>query len=167
MGGKVWGFQEQLTFGEAQQAALQGVYHRPTLVYAGREYDLLDDTAARIEVKTESRSLSASPNFFFERWRSLEPHKAGGPWQALQNAATQYVIWVPADGVYFVFEDIALLCRVTQMLAEKLVAKEHIIRNRGWSASGWALPRGGVLAACGKTVTAYRVVRGKGEMFHV
>ncbi len=167
MSGKVWGFREQLAFGEKQQSALQDVYHRPTLVYAGREYDLLDDTAARIEVKTESRSLSASPNFFFERWRSLEPRKPGGAWQALQNAATQYVIWVPADGIYFVFSDIALLCRVVTAVAEKLVAKEHIIRNRGWAASGWALPRGEILAACGPTVTTYRVVRGKGEVFHV
>ncbi len=164
---KVWSFQKQLAFGEAQQEAFRAVYHRPTLVYDGREYDLLDDKAARIELKTESRSLADSPNFFFERWRSLEPKKAGGPWQAMQNAATVFIIWVPKDGVYFVFTDIPWLCRAVVAVAEKLVAKEHVIRNRGWAASGWALPRESILEACKGRVQAYRVVNGTGVPFDV
>ena len=138
---KTWEFNKQLKTGEAGERLLQEVYHRPTLVYDGREHDLLDNLCNRIEVKTETRKLEDTPNFFMEYVRNLETGAKGGPWQAMHNGSNHFVIFFPASGVYFLFENIMALCREVMQYASKNKLEPHIIKNTSWSASGYVIPR--------------------------
>jgi hypothetical protein len=137
----VWSFKKQLELGEAAEARLRCIYHRPTEDYIGREHDFLDEAGNRIEVKSEMRTLDSTANFFIEYMRDIEKEKRGGPWQAMQAGSNHFVIFFVTDDTYFIFEDIPALCREILAWSKKTNAKLKIIRNRGWAASGWAVPR--------------------------
>lgn len=134
-------FREQLKKGQDAEAELLASYHRPVLKYDGREFDLIDNKANRIEVKTEFRTLDATKNFFIEVSGNVERGKPGGPWQAALNGATHFVIYHPLDAVYFLCSDIPALCQAVTDWAGQSGAKLKLIRNKGWTGSGYAVPR--------------------------
>jgi len=153
----VFDFRTQLAKGHAAEDELLRSYHRPALRFDGREFDLIDNRANRIEVKTEFRSLSSTANFFIEFQGNVEKAKPGGPWSAMQNGANVFVIYFPTDGVYFLTEDVPALVREVTAWARETKAELKIIRNKTWTGSGYAVPR----VRLAGLLRCFRIVDGK------
>lgn len=133
---KIFQFHKQLKTGDAGEQWLLQNYDRPLRLYEGREFDFYDDLNRRVELKTETRSLEDSPNFFIERWSDISKKKPGGPWQSVDKADVLVYLFLPSQ-TYFVFDSIPLL--ISEIEERKLTLKE--IQNKGFTAGGFVVKR--------------------------
>lgn len=102
----------------------------------GRTHDLInDETGETVEIKTETRTLTETPNIFVERWSSIQSQKPGGPWQ---SKAEYFVFYFEKDNRFFIYNRAELIERV-----EALVSKLKLISvpNRTYTTQGYAVPR--------------------------
>ena len=130
-------FGAQLRVGDRGEQWLSSNYHELLTPYAPHDYDFVDAQGRPLELKTESRSLSDTPNFFVERWSDLDKQKPGGPWQSLDKGVQVLVYLFYPSQTYFVFEDIPVL--IDTIISLDL--KPKIIQNVRYRASGFVVPR--------------------------
>ncbi len=121
-----------------------------------RRWDLIKTTRpfARVEVKTDSYPLQASPNFFMERKTYV--YKGGytlqgGPWRAEKDGVDILVYLFsnggtadePGEPVAFWFDFGVIPQVVTRIeeLIESKQAKYRRVRSGGCSAQGYLVPR--------------------------
>src|SRR6185312_12765516 len=91
----------------------------------------------KLEVKTESRSLSQTENFFFERYSNYEKRTPGGVFQALEHEALLYS--------HFFIKDLTLFLFFTKALAAHLEHRDEseliMIKNPTYNTAGYKVPR--------------------------
>jgi len=138
--GRMFHFGAQLSKGRQGEELL--LAHWPCKVWRHEELkgpDFIDAQDRVIELKTDSYSLDATPNFFIERWSSVEDKKPGGPWQAAAKGCNCFVYLYASDRRWFVFESLPHLLAELNALTPDL--QPVSIRNRGWTTQGYKIPR--------------------------
>lgn len=134
-------FRTDLARGQVGEALFHKQFPHLTRL-SGREADFIDEnTGATYEIKTDSRSLAATPNFFMERWSDLEKQKPGGPWQALGKGITYFVYMFPVSNAIYIF-DTATLVTALELLESP---NKRNIANRTWTTQGWLVPRSEII----------------------
>lgn len=132
---KVFDFKEQLSIGQKGEELFHVTY--PELIRTdGRCGDFITPDGYIVELKCDS--YSGSPNFFMERYSSIDSEKLGGPWQSQQGKVTDFVYYFVAEGIIYWFNVDQLVKWLDEHSKEYPV---RIIRNRGWSAKGYLVPR--------------------------
>ena len=105
---------------------------------SGRKGDFIGFTKKLIELKTDTRSIDATPNFFIERFSSLAREAPGGPWQSSEHGVYYFVYLFVKEGVIYWFE----LDKLLQHLeANEKEYQKRYIRNVAWTALGYLVPR--------------------------
>ena len=125
----------------------------------GFDYDFVcGTTGTGIEIKTDFYSLDGTPNFFMERFSDLEAQTPGGPWQALEKGARDFVYFYIPSLIYYTFETQALVERLETIIPE---LKPFDVRNTKHITQGYRVARALIedLAA----VTKLRVVKDEGD----
>ena len=130
-------FNRQLKIGDQGEAWLFENYHTPLTRYEPHAYDFVDHLGRPLELKTESRSLESTPNFFIERWSDMDKKKPGGPWQSIEKGVEVLVYLFLPSQTYFVFDSLPLLIHTV----EELDLKPKVIQNVRYRASGFVVPR--------------------------
>lgn len=155
MSDTVFDFDKQLAIGDAGEEFLR--QQHPSLCLAPedeRKYDLYcSDYHTTIELKTDTYRHDKTPNFFMEReTRSSGVAKDGGPWRALADGVDYFVYMFvkPTPVAYWWCELKALVDWLDDWIAVKR-RYVHRIRNKGWEARGFLVPR--------KEVPGYREIR--------
>lgn len=130
-------FKTQLKVGDKGEQWLLENYHEPLTPFEGRAYDFVDQHGRPLELKTETRSITDTPNFFIERWSDVDKKKPGGPWQSIEKGVEVLVYLFYPSQTYFVFDSLSLLIKNI----EDRNLKEKLIINRGYTASGYVVRR--------------------------
>lgn len=147
---KTFGWEEQLDIGHSGEQLLLHGYHEPLVFASVLTYDFRGVTDGRkIELKTDTFSMSETPNFFMERWsRDDEKRHPGGPWRARRSRVDTFVYLFIRDGIYFEFRDIKALCSKLDEWIDATGAKERRIRNKHFVTVGYTVPRDILLDLC-------------------
>lgn len=103
----------------------------------GRKGDILAPDG-KIELKTDFYPMTSTPNFFIERYSSVEVLSPGGPWQAKAHGCKYFVYYYTVDGYGYIFETDSLIKQL-----EKLENnfKPVEVRNKKWTTIGYKVPR--------------------------
>lgn len=139
----VFDFNEQIKLGRVGERLL--LKHWPDAVRRNADIkgvDFIDLHGRKIELKSDSYPMAKTPNFFFERFSSIESQSPGGPWQAVAKGATVLVYLFTKDRTWFVFEDLPRLLIELNALTRELPLKR--VPNKGWVTGGYAVPRANV-----------------------
>jgi hypothetical protein len=140
MSGRTFDFKKQLSIGKEGERQFLAAYHSPLVSTDGRKNDFLRVTdSKKVELKTDSYRMDATPNFFMERWSSVEDKKPGGPFQSLKNKTDVYCYLYVNDRCYFEFSEIPRLVQELEILTRKM--RPTPVRNRGWTTVGYKIPR--------------------------
>jgi hypothetical protein len=131
-------FKDSLIKGQAGEALfLQYMPHLQKL--DGRQSDFVDSlTGERYELKTDSYDPARTPNMFIEHYSDVSREKPGGPLQALAHGSTYWCYFFPKALTCYIFVTSHLLEALPRLTAD---LELKLIRNRGWTTSGWAVPR--------------------------
>lgn len=141
---KTFDFKTQLRVGDEGERWLLENYHEPLTPFEGRAYDFVDQHGRPLELKTESRSLEDTPNFFIERWSDMDAQKPGGPWQSIEKGVQVLVYLFYPSQTYFVFDSLPLV--IKNIEDRKLTPK--VIFNRGYRAAGYVVKRDTLAHLC-------------------
>jgi hypothetical protein len=155
-----YSFADQLKVGEWGEATLLEYYPHPLVPLAPAD-GLVGGLKARrkadfwrvsdgglVEVKTDTWSMDATPNFFMERYSDREKQSPGGPWRALQDGISSFVYLFPKDRTWFEFQDLRSLCGLLDELIASKQAKKRTIPNRTWITEGWLVARDKLTNLC-------------------
>lgn len=105
-----------------------------------RKIDFILGDGQTVELKTDTYEMDKTPNFFMEMFGSVDESKIGGPWRAMQDGVNLFVYYFPKNKTFFWFKTEVLCKRLDSLVASgRFQPKE--IRNKGWSARGYAIPR--------------------------
>lgn len=100
------------------------------------------NTGAKIELKTDMYGMQKTPNFFIERYSSVEVGSPGGPWQAAQHGCEYFVYWYAADQVGFVWRTADLVKQLEAIMGQ---LKPVEVRNKRWTTVGFKVPRSALI----------------------
>jgi len=103
----------------------------------GRKGDILAPDG-KIELKTDFYPMSQTPNFFIERYSSIEVLSPGGPWQAKAHGCKYFVYYYTSDkqGFVFLVDDL-----IVQLEKVENSLKPIQVRNKKWTTVGYKVPR--------------------------
>ena len=102
--------------------------------------DFIDkELGYKVELKTDYHPIESTPNFFIERYSSIEAKSDGGPWQAFNKGALWYVYRFNNHNTYYWI----LLSKLSIYLLEKITknSKLKIIANERYSTAGYLVKR--------------------------
>lgn len=103
----------------------------------GRKGDIVAPDG-KIELKTDFYPMTTTPNFFIERFSSVEVLSPGGPWQAAAHGCKYFVYYYTTAGYGYIF-DTQDLVQQLEKLEGKLKPIE--VKNRRWTTIGYKVPR--------------------------
>lgn len=90
-----------------------------------------------VELKTDDYPMESTANFFME----ITSHgKLGGPYRAHQDNVDFFVYYFIKNRTFFWFDTKTLVPRIDELIKSNRF-KIKSIRNKGWTAEGYALPR--------------------------
>lgn len=102
-------------------------------------------TGDKFELKSEYYSINRTKNFFIEHYSVLDKKTLGGPWQAKAKGIRLYGhFFLNADldkYSLFAFDTNKLVDRLDKMIENKELVKEINIPNRGYTTTGFLVPR--------------------------
>lgn len=105
----------------------------------GRKGDIVAPDG-KIELKTDFYPMTQTPNFFIERYSSVEVLSPGGPWQAKAHGCKYFVYYYTTAGYGYIFETEDLVQQLEKLeTAGKLKPTE--VRNRKWTTVGYKVKR--------------------------
>jgi len=102
-----------------------------------RAFDFDLKTGSTVELKTDDYDMEATKNFFME---TSSHGKLGGAYRAKQDNVDYFVYYFIKNKTFFWFNTIKLCEKLDELIASKKF-KIKIIRNNGWTAEGYAIPR--------------------------
>lgn len=105
-----------------------------------RRFDFHIDGEKTVELKTDTYPIDNTPNFFMEMFGNIDEAKLGGPWRALQDEVDYFVYFFIKNKTFFWFETVSL-CKMIDGLIAQHGLKPREIKNRSWTAMGYAIPR--------------------------
>ncbi len=141
---KVFDFKAQIEVGNQGEAWLRANYHMQPLQKVDKTSpvgDFLRTDGKIIEIKTDTYPLARTPNFFFEYYSDLHAKSLGGPWRAYEKGADIFLYFYTSDGVYYEFEDLQALVRITDEIIKAKKLRPIYIPNRGWTTTGYKIER--------------------------
>lgn len=133
-------FKKQLELGERGESLFMEKYPKKLIIYPGREYDFIEShSKKKIELKTDSYNINKTPNFFFERYSSINKKSPGGPWRAVIDHVDIFCYMFVRHNVWYQFNNIPEL--VNRL--ETLTAHTGLcyVKNQGWVTGGYKIPR--------------------------
>lgn len=134
---KTFDFTEQLKIGNTGEVAFAARYPNLTKL-DGRKGDFITPTGRVVEVKSDNYSSNLTPNFFMERWSSTIEKKPGGPWQSSLHGCHYFVYLFIKEGLVYWFKLEELVPWLNEHEKE---FQKRSVRNKGWTAEGWLVPR--------------------------
>lgn len=138
---EVFDFEEQLEIGNEGESAFKKRYaHLSPKKTKDRRIDFVLADGSTVELKTDTYDMARTPNFFMEMFGNVNEASIGGPWRALQDGVTYFVYYFAKNGVFFWFETVAL-CKALDTLIASGSYSPREIRNKGWIARGYTIPR--------------------------
>jgi len=105
-----------------------------------RRFDFVLKDGRTVELKTDTYHMQDTPNFFMEIFGNIAEEKIGGPWRALQDGVDFFVYYFPKNKTFFWFETRSLCKELDTLVAHGILVPKEI-RNAGWVARGYAVPR--------------------------
>lgn len=93
----------------------------------------------KVELKVDFYSMLRTPNFFMERYSSLDVLSPGGPWQAKAHGCPWFVYFFATELHGFVWQTEALVAQL-EKIEGKL--KPFNVQNKNWVTMGYRVPRG-------------------------
>lgn len=135
-------FEKQMVVGNDGEGFFTRCY--PDIAPVKSTVDLAFDfnsSLGGIELKTDTYDMTATPNFFFERYSDMKSCKLGGPWRSFNDGVPYFVYLFSNNQIFFWFkpaELVAFLDEYTKTL------KYKTIRNKAWTTSGYCVPRDAV-----------------------
>ena len=138
MSKKVFNFKTQMAVGDKGEKSFVESYPELAPVKsADRAVDFHLKDGKSVELKTDDYAMEATENFFME---IMSHGKVGGPYRAKQDNVDYFVYYFIKNRTFFWFETLALCNALDKIFfANKLKLKT--IRNNGWEAQGYAVPR--------------------------
>ncbi len=136
---EIFGFKKQLEVGNVGEALFLKHY-KDSAKSDGRKYDITHN-GKKVELKTDTYPMQETPNYFMERYGSIEDKKSGGPWRAHEDGIDYFVYLYLANRTFFWFESKTLvdfLNEYTKTMRGKTIA------NRSYSTLGFCVPRDAV-----------------------
>lgn len=137
----VFDFKQQLAVGDIGEKEFQSYYkHLEPKKSEDRKYDFILVDGQTVELKTDTYDMSATGNFFMELFSDTKKGSIGGPWRAAQDDVRFFVYYFRSNKTFFWFESKLLVSELDKIL---LVGKYKLksIRNKGWTAEGYCIPR--------------------------
>jgi hypothetical protein len=134
---EIFTFKKQLDVGSKGEALFLKHYGDGASKADGRKFDL-SYNGKKVELKTDTYPMQETPNYFMERYGSIEDGKVGGPWRAAQDNVDYFVYFFLSNKTFFWFESkplVKFLDEYTRNMRGKTVA------NKGYSSLGYAVPR--------------------------
>lgn len=133
---KTFDFKKQLKVGAKGENIFLSLY--PNLEKAdGIKYDFTMN-GKTLELKTDTYSMTETPNFFMEHLSDIKSGKFGGPWRALEDGVDYFVYMYLAQKQCFWFKPKPLV-EFLDVYIRNVGYK--VIRNRGWTSHGYTVPR--------------------------
>ncbi|GAC1501546.1 MAG: hypothetical protein NVS1B10_05800 [Candidatus Saccharimonadales bacterium] len=111
----------------------------------GKRGDFIAPDGRKLELKSESRNVEDTPNFFIERYSNFEKKSPGGPWQSLEQGSELMCFTFRACPIGFLF-DVKTLVLFIEPILSKL--KPIFINNKGYKTMGYAVPREALMPIC-------------------
>lgn len=146
-------FQEQLVVGNVGENDFLKYYAklnpRKSL---DRKIDIFLGDGTSIELKTDTYNMEATENFFMELYSDESAGVIGGPWRAQQDHVEFFVYYFPKNKTFFWFKT-EQLCAALETIISESRLNLKTIRNKGWNAQGYAIPRTRLEAALYKKET--------------
>lgn len=136
---EIFGFKKQLDVGNVGESLFLKHY-KGSAKSPERKFDITYE-GKRVELKTDTYPMQETPNYFMERYGSVEDKKVGGPWRAKEDSIDYFVYLFLANKTFFWFETTKLvdfLDKYTKTMRGKTVA------NRTYSSLGFCVPRDAV-----------------------
>lgn len=130
---KTFHFGEQFNFGNKGESDFLKYYK--AIKSSDRAYDFILNKET-VEIKTESRTLEQTPNFFIERYSDIDKLKPGGPWQSINT--NYFIYYFINDKTFFWFKS-KELCSFLDIWIE--TQKPIYIKNRTYTSVGFKVPR--------------------------
>lgn len=138
MSKKVFDFKKQMAVGDSGEK--QFCLHYASLNPVKSEDRAIDfhlSDGKSVELKTDDYAMEATLNCFME----ITSHgKLGGPYRAQQDNVDYFVYYFIKNKTFFWFET-KKLCEKLDILISSRRFKVKSIRNKGWTAEGYAIPR--------------------------
>ena len=91
-----------------------------------------------VELKTDSYSMTKTPNFFVERYSDVERGTNGGPWRAAHDDVTYFVYMYSLQRKCFWFNPKELVKFLDVYVKGKSMVS---IPNKTWTTTGYLIPR--------------------------
>lgn len=141
-------FEEDFTVGRANELRIVARWPDQLELLDGKKGDFkVRKNGKVVELKTERRSQSDTPNLAVERWSCAEAKTPGGPWQALAHGAERYcVLWQP-DNVLYLYDTAAFVARTEEYLVDNPGCRRFRVvnesRHQGYQyvTEGYLVPR--------------------------
>lgn len=141
MSKKLFDFQKQLNIGnQGEQDFIKFYPELSPVKSVDRKFDFILGNNLTVELKTDSYNMMNTENFFMERFSDMQKRTLGGPWRAKRDRVRYFVYYYSQNGTFFWFETDQLCDVLKKEIATKKY-KPKIIRNKGWNAKGYTIPR--------------------------
>ena len=140
--GKVFDFKAQMAIGNKGEQDFLTQYKSlgPVKSEDDKTFDFRLGNGKKVELKSDSYSMEETENFFMEVCGCITTAKLGGPLRAKQDKVDYFVYYFPRNKTFFWFRTDELCERLELIiLTKKYKAKD--IKNKGWTAIGYAIPR--------------------------
>jgi len=147
--GKVFNFKDQMRIGDIGESEFIKIYEKlePKKSLKNRKIDFTLNNGKTVELKTDSYSMSKTPNFFMEKETILPDEKVilGGPWRSKDHKIDYFVYYYMNDKVFFWFEP-KPLCKILDTYIKESKIKPISIPNRSGNGEtfrsyGYKIPR--------------------------
>jgi hypothetical protein len=138
---KVFDFQKQKKVGDSGESEFVSFYKKEKPIKSkDRKIDFIIKSGRTIELKTDTYPMKKTENFFMELHSDSRKETLGGPWRALRDGVDFFVYYYQNDTIFFWFET-KKLCNALDRIIKKESPVLKRVRNRGWDASGYIIPR--------------------------
>ena len=140
--GKVFDFKAQMAIGDKGEKDFLEQYKSlaPKKSVEDKTCDFILGNGKRVELKSDSYTMEETENFFMEIYGCITTSKLGGPLRARQDKVDYFVYYFPKNRTFFWFRTDELCERLEAIILTNKY-KQKSIRNKGWSAIGYAIPR--------------------------
>jgi len=105
-----------------------------------RRIDFILADGKTVELKTDTYDMDKTPNFFMEIFGNIGDSSIGGPWRTMQDSIDFFVYYFPKNRTFFWFETVPLCLVLDGVIASNQLSPKEI-KNKGWTARGYAVPR--------------------------
>lgn len=134
---KVFDFEKSLKKGKAAESEFLELFKDKVERLDGYIADFkIKKNGRTIELKTESRCETETPNLFIERYSYGE--EDGGPFQALRKGTTYYVHWFPLTQTFYVYKTETLVAWFKKNMPKPWLLN---IRNKSHNTRGFLVKR--------------------------